>query len=149
MIAKNLDQPLISFALLVTGFQAKVFNVGNRRRITGLIRPPSINSDSTSISSSAPLGAALQLVPEPSTTSSPDESESNRNNINSTPSFITHPIPKTSQHDAKFFDASNAEAKQLRDHLAMDTLEELLDWLKRKGKVAVHDATNSTYERRY
>ncbi|KAJ1532787.1 hypothetical protein HK405_000872, partial [Cladochytrium tenue] len=30
----------------------------------------------------------------------------------------------------------------------METLEELLDWLKAGGKIAIHDATNSTAERR-
>lgn len=52
-------------------------------------------------------------------------------------------------HDAQFFDGSNETARKLRDQLALDTLEELIDWLSHGGgKVAMHDATNSTVARR-
>lgn len=52
-------------------------------------------------------------------------------------------------HDAKFFDQNNQDAAQLREKLATDTLEEMLDWLNNHGgKVAIHDATNSTIKRR-
>ncbi|CDS04188.1 hypothetical protein LRAMOSA07143 [Lichtheimia ramosa] len=50
---------------------------------------------------------------------------------------------------AKFFDPDNSEMKNYRDHLALEVLENLLDWLKDGGRVAIHDATNSTIERRY
>jgi 6-phosphofructo-2-kinase len=53
-----------------------------------------------------------------------------------------------SSHDSYFFDANNAEAAAVREKLAADTLEELIDWLHGGGKVAIHDATNSTYLRR-
>lgn len=36
----------------------------------------------------------------------------------------------------------------MRDELALETLEELIDWLKKGGRVAIHDATNSTRDRR-
>lgn len=49
---------------------------------------------------------------------------------------------------AKFFDPDNSEMKNYRDHLALEVLENLLDWLKDGGRVAIHDATNSTIERR-
>jgi 6-phosphofructo-2-kinase len=53
------------------------------------------------------------------------------------------------QHDAQFFDAENQDAAALREKLALDTLEELLEWLSQGGgKVAIHDATNSTVKRR-
>ncbi|KAJ3106149.1 hypothetical protein HDU97_006966 [Phlyctochytrium planicorne] len=56
--------------------------------------------------------------------------------------------PGTS-HDAAFFDPKNENAKAIRERLAMDTLDEAIDWLKHSGgKVAIHDATNSTVERR-
>ncbi|KAI8852675.1 6-phosphofructo-2-kinase-domain-containing protein [Chytridium lagenaria] len=52
-------------------------------------------------------------------------------------------------HDANFFDPKNENAKAIRERLAMDTLDEAIDWLKYGGgKVAIHDATNSTVERR-
>ncbi|KAJ3118906.1 hypothetical protein HDU96_006557 [Phlyctochytrium bullatum] len=52
-------------------------------------------------------------------------------------------------HDANFFDPKNANAKAIREKLAMDTLDEAIEWLKvGGGKVAIHDATNSTEVRR-
>ena len=51
-------------------------------------------------------------------------------------------------HSSQFFDPNNIEAKQFREQLALDSLEEIILWLKEGGKVGIHDATNSTYERR-
>jgi len=56
-------------------------------------------------------------------------------------------VPGT-KHDANFFDPSNAEYSSERDLLALETLEELISWLKRGGNVGIHDATNSTQKRR-
>ncbi|KAG0056415.1 hypothetical protein BGZ83_005130 [Gryganskiella cystojenkinii] len=51
-------------------------------------------------------------------------------------------------HSHAFFDPKNDTAKALRDSLALESLEELIAWLKRGGRVGIHDATNSTRERR-
>lgn len=56
---------------------------------------------------------------------------------------------KNQDQSASFFDPNNANGKALRDELALETLTELIDWLKTGGRVAIHDATNSTRERRY
>lgn len=57
----------------------------------------------------------------------------------------------TQQQDqsAKFFDPDNPDAKKIRDQLALQVLEQLIDWLNKGGRVAIHDATNSTIERRF
>ncbi|KAF8468461.1 fructose-2,6-bisphosphatase-like protein [Kalaharituber pfeilii] len=48
-----------------------------------------------------------------------------------------------------FFDPKNAPAKQLREKVAMETLDELLNYiLYENGSVGILDATNSTRERR-
>lgn len=48
-----------------------------------------------------------------------------------------------------FFDPSDAELVSLRDQLALQTLDELLDWLLyRDGRIGILDATNSTLSRR-
>jgi 6-phosphofructo-2-kinase len=64
------------------------------------------------------------------------------------------------EHDANFFDPNNAEYTATREHLAMDTLEELLHWLMEENgsvgilgiscsqPVLITDATNSTRARR-
>ncbi|KAL8683946.1 MAG: hypothetical protein Q9186_000157 [Xanthomendoza sp. 1 TL-2023] len=52
-------------------------------------------------------------------------------------------------HSASFFDPDNTEASELREQLAMETLDELLDFLLyQNGSVGIFDATNSTLERR-
>lgn len=53
------------------------------------------------------------------------------------------------EQDSKFFDPKNTEANSLRDKWALDTLDELLDYLlEGVGSVAIFDATNSTKARR-
>ena len=50
---------------------------------------------------------------------------------------------------ASFFDPENIEASGLREQLAMETLDELLDYLLyQNGSVGIFDATNSTLGRR-
>ncbi|KAF7721841.1 hypothetical protein EC973_004077 [Apophysomyces ossiformis] len=58
---------------------------------------------------------------------------------------------EAAQHDqsAQFFDPDNREMKKIRDRLALTVLDQLIDWLKEGGgNIAIHDATNSTIERR-
>ena len=60
-------------------------------------------------------------------------------------------IPKIEILDqsADFFDPENEKASQLREQVAMDTLDELLDFiLDQGGSVGIFDATNSTLNRR-
>lgn len=53
------------------------------------------------------------------------------------------------EQDSSFFDPHNVEYKKLRDKWALDTLDELLDYLlEGMGSVAIFDATNSTKVRR-
>ncbi|KAF3941705.1 6-phosphofructo-2-kinase [Dactylella cylindrospora] len=50
---------------------------------------------------------------------------------------------------AEFFDPTNVKAKKLRERVAMETLDEALDYvLNGEGSIAILDATNSTVERR-
>ncbi|KAF8949051.1 hypothetical protein BGZ46_005209, partial [Entomortierella lignicola] len=51
-------------------------------------------------------------------------------------------------HSHAFFDPQNSAAKSIRDDLALESLEELITWLKQGGRVGIHDATNSSRERR-
>lgn len=54
------------------------------------------------------------------------------------------------EQDSKFFDPNDAASIKLRDQWALDTLDELLDYLLNgNGSVAIFDATNTTRERRH
>lgn len=51
--------------------------------------------------------------------------------------------------DANFFDTKNREAAEIREELAMQTLESLINWVvNENGTVGIFDATNSTRKRR-
>ncbi|WFC99821.1 Fructose-2,6-bisphosphatase [Malassezia yamatoensis] len=50
---------------------------------------------------------------------------------------------------AAFFDSHNAAGQKQRNELASECLEQLITWLRdREGNVGIHDATNTTKERR-
>ncbi|KAK5087773.1 6-phosphofructo-2-kinase [Lithohypha guttulata] len=64
---------------------------------------------------------------------------------------IPMPAPENStmQQDSKFFDPDNEEAKRIREQVAHETLDELLQYvLHDGGSVGILDATNHTQERR-
>ena len=62
---------------------------------------------------------------------------------------ILMPEPEHIEQDSKFFDPENEEAKRIREQVAHDTLDELLQYVLRDGgSVGVLDATNHTQERR-
>lgn len=53
------------------------------------------------------------------------------------------------EQNASFFDPQNKKASQIREQVAQETLDELLDYiLDGSGSVGILDATNSTAERR-
>lgn len=54
----------------------------------------------------------------------------------------------TQDQSASFFDPNNQDLKRIRDEIALSVLEQLIGWLKEGGRVAIHDATNSTRDRR-
>lgn len=59
------------------------------------------------------------------------------------------PEAETMDQSANFFDPSNTKAALIREQCALDTLDELLDYiLDGNGSVGILDATNSTLERR-
>lgn len=97
----------------------RVFNVGNTRRM-----------DKENI-----LGPAQKPLPD-----------------TNTPSPHTGRSPETkasASHMADFFNPENKASNELREKWAMDTLDNLLNWvLDGPGSVGILDATNSTKKRR-
>ncbi|KAK5937013.1 6-phosphofructo-2-kinase [Knufia obscura] len=62
---------------------------------------------------------------------------------------IAMPEPDHIEQDSKFFDPENEEAKRIREQVAHDTLDELLQYvLYDGGSVGILDATNHTQDRR-
>jgi len=105
------------------GFNCKVFNVGNRRRVLASLAKNDSQIDAYS------SFTKQQVVINSSVSADSVHSTSN-------------------QHDANFFNPGNMEAKKWREQLALESLEELIGWLHSGGKIGILDATNSTVERR-
>lgn len=62
---------------------------------------------------------------------------------------IREASPEPLDQSANFFDPQNQAAVKLREQVALDTLDELLEYiLEEGGSVGILDATNSTMERR-
>ncbi|TKA64769.1 hypothetical protein B0A55_11316, partial [Friedmanniomyces simplex] len=59
------------------------------------------------------------------------------------------PEDEAIEQNSAFFDPDNKKASQIREQVARETLDELLDYILHKnGSVGILDATNSTSERR-
>ncbi|KAI9170992.1 6-phosphofructo-2-kinase [Paramyrothecium foliicola] len=128
--------------------ESRIFNVGNRRRVAAgrkasvhpklapepdLLDPPVRAAQILLNGVPAPRGF---LTPPP--TSEPTQLDLNdSNDVNET------------DQSATFFDPKNEKAAAMREQVAMDTLDELLDYLLNQGgAVGILDATNSTIQRR-
>ena len=62
---------------------------------------------------------------------------------------LSLPAPEQMDQNANFFDPDNSKAAQIREQVALETLDELLDYVMNQGgSVGILDATNSTLERR-
>lgn len=109
-----------------------------------------------------PSAASIMLngekAPSPPGTPKPD-SQGRRdsievaasNGLETEPNEEVHllPPPEPMEQSASFFDPSNKKAASIREQCAMETLDELLDYiLEGNGSVGILDATNSTLERR-
>lgn len=58
-------------------------------------------------------------------------------------------MPEPLEQSANFFDPENRQAARIREQVAQETLDELLDYiLEQGGSVGIFDATNSTLKRR-
>lgn len=139
----------------------KIFNVGNRRRIAAGQKPPkgpTASNDTKSVDGR--LQAATILLNGVTQSSSDEPTALDLNDSNDEKTVHLNNDPTNGNlsegHDvnnfdqsAKFFDPTNATAAQLREKVAMDTLDELLDYLvNSSGAVGILDATNSTIARR-
>ncbi|KAF8246657.1 bifunctional 6-phosphofructo-2-kinase/fructose-2,6-bisphosphate 2-phosphatase [Wilcoxina mikolae CBS 423.85] len=114
----------------------KIFNVGNRRRVAAgaldSLPVESKNQNGVHVPQSSPI---KNLTPP-------------RNTHKRTLSSSTD-IEGGIDQSAAFFDPNNEAAAELREKVALETLDELLDYvLYEGGSVGILDATNSTLRRR-
>ncbi|KAJ0167513.1 putative 6-phosphofructo-2-kinase PB17E12.14c [Colletotrichum tanaceti] len=121
-------------------YDSCIFNVGNRRRVAaGLSSPMKSAHSPAAIQLDPPAQAASILLNGHMPQGSTEPSELNLDNES---------IDAMDQ-SAKFFDPTNETAAKLREQVALDTLDELLDYLLHQGgSVGILDATNSTIHRR-
>ena len=131
--------------------ETRIFNVGNRRRVVagnieGASSPKSpprspkaqrvIRTGSIAGIIDAPTQAAHILLNGVDPVEEQNE-------------LAKLPSADTMEQSADFFDPLNTKASQIREQVAMSTLDELLDFLLNEGgSVGILDATNSTIERR-
>jgi 6-phosphofructo-2-kinase len=141
----------------------EIFNVGNRRRIAagGGQTLPNKSIDSQlresvrkmSVNAAAPPTIVDQkdMLPPP-VIATQILVNGEPNQVPPTPRTsqpIPLPAPQPMDQSAAFFDPDNVKAFQLREQVALETLDELLDYvLNGGGSVGILDATNSTLERR-
>ena len=131
----------------------KIFNVGNRRRIAAGVthkgdQAPTSDDHDEHDPHDAPKRAATILLKgkdAPKITLEEDEPTTLDLNENRDDSAPKDPIDQS----AKFFDPKNETAAKLREQVAIDTLDELLNYLLHQGgSVGILDATNSNVHRR-
>ncbi|CAK7238867.1 MAG: 6-phosphofructo-2-kinase [Sporothrix thermara] len=126
----------------------RIFNVGTRRRIAaGVLHPSAQASNSPPVNghSDARLQEAASIVLNGGRDTQIEEpTKLDLNNG----SNDTENDQKMDQ-SAKFFDPKNETASRIREQVALDTLDELIDYLLvGNGSVGILDATNSTLHRR-
>lgn len=139
--------------------ETRIFNVGNRRRIAAGASAGPIDSPPNSPPDSRPGSPQIFIsVPSISTTMDEPTQAAHKaahillNGIDPAEeqaSSTKLPRAEAMDQSAKFFDPKNQKASQLREQVALSTLDEVLDFLLNKGgSVGILDATNSTVERR-
>lgn len=125
---------------------SRIFNVGQRRRaaagVTSPLSPP--------VDMASPLAAAEILLNGVQAASPSGEPPSlDLNHFPGMTRQASMSVDEKLEQDAKFFDPKNQTASKIREQVAMETLDELLDYLLlQNGAVGFLDATNSTIERR-
>ncbi|KAI1018722.1 hypothetical protein LB503_005883 [Fusarium chuoi] len=122
---------------------SRIFNVGNRRRVAAGRRVsvhPKLQPEPEHMD--PPVHAASILLNGNPAPFGPEQAEPEKLDLNDA-------AQSEVDQSATFFDPKNQTAAAMREQCAMDTLDELLDYLlDGGGAVGILDATNSTIERR-
>lgn len=147
----------------------RIFNVGDRRRIAAgagqtipvaknvehdlreSVRRMSVSRNTTlGMLPPSALSASVLVNGEPEEApGSPEVTRHTNGHESSGSDAFKLPAPVYIDQDAAFFDPNNERAFKVREEVAYETLDELLKYvLDEGGSVGIHDATNTTKERR-
>lgn len=113
----------------------EIFNVGRRRRIAA-------GAPDNFAPTPKPATAASLLKLSTTSFSSPPGNNPKRTDPN------ISDIAGGLNQSAAFFDPANKAAAELREKVALETLDELLEYVLHRGSIGILDATNSTRGRR-
>lgn len=140
--------------------ESQVFNVGNRRRKSAgrtVHAHPKLSPEPARLDPPVQAAATVlfngiqQATGQSANQAATSYFEPTDLDLN-TPKVETAKSPEEEEEEdqsAKFFNPRNEKAAKVREQVAMETLDELLDYLLvRGGSVGILDATNSTIERR-
>lgn len=124
----------------------EIFNVGHRRRVAAGMADkepePVINGGDGSSQPEQAAAILLNGVPAPM-------QEPSELHLDTSQKLGEGEAKELNDQSADFFDPKNANARKVREQLALDTLDELLAYLLLQGgSVGILDATNSTIHRR-
>ena len=129
--------------------ETQIFNVGNRRRVAACSLDATVRSPPRSPPKAKRNGSIASIIDPPT-----QAAHILLNGIDPIPEneiAELHRLPSAEnmEQSADFFDPHNERASLIREQVAMETLDELLDFLLEKnGSVGILDATNSTIARR-
>ncbi|CZR53791.1 related to 6-phosphofructo-2-kinase [Phialocephala subalpina] len=130
---------------------ARIFNVGNRRRVAagsgGTVSPPMSAQPSTRKSNVVRTTSIAGVIDAP--TQAAHILLNGVDPIEEQNELAKLPSADTMEQSAQFFDPKNQAASRIREQVALSTCDEMLDFLLNQGgSVGILDATNSTLERR-
>ena len=145
--------------------ESQVFNVGNRRRKTTgrtvhahpkLSPEPSRLDPPVQAAATVLFNGIQRATGQTTTPPAHDYFEPTPFHLDTPKAEVRNALEEEEEEEeededqsAKFFNPSNEKAAKVREHVAMETLDELLDYLlEGGGSVGILDATNSTLERR-
>ena len=121
----------------------KIFNVGNRRRVAA----GALESIPVEPNNQLPGQArTVNGLGPPPTTPCATAPAAKRPALSG--GVAAADIAGGVEQSAAFFDPENEAAAELREKVALETLDELLDYVLEGGSVGILDATNSTLRRR-
>ncbi|KAE8449726.1 hypothetical protein EG329_007501 [Mollisiaceae sp. DMI_Dod_QoI] len=131
--------------------EARIFNVGNRRRVAagggGTVSPPQTPQRSPRTSNVVRTTSIAGIIDAP--TQAAHILLNGVDPVEEQNELAKLPSADTMEQSAEFFDPKNETASRIREQVALSTCDELLDFLLNKGgSVGILDATNSTVERR-